>query len=170
MNLNPFKKKDDMDFKLNDTQLPSLSESSGDLPKSEGISEPNSSTPELPRLPSLGGSNNSVPNLSSPPKMASLTEAEDNGELVGVAPNPIKSWENPDMTPQNEPSGSSGDHHKALSNSKLDTIEAKVTLIDARMMAMEQKIELIFQMISNEVSDETKRKYKVESMMKNFKK
>ena len=61
-------------------------------------------------------------------------------------------------------------HHKALSSSKLDTIEAKVTLIDARIMAMEQKIELMFQMISNEVSDETKRKYKVESMMRNFKK
>jgi hypothetical protein len=127
----------------------------------ERLNEPKtpSTIPQMPDLSNTGSDSTQTREIADP---------MDN--LVGSTPSGIKSWNEPQTenktSSENE---NNNDIHNQISKSKLDTIEAKVTLIDARIYSMEQKIELMFQMISSEVSEETRRKLKVDSMMKNIK-
>jgi len=56
-----------------------------------------------------------------------------------------------------------------ISKAKLEAMDSKVTLIDARLSSIEQKLELLTRLILEEVSDETKRKLNIQSMTKSFK-
>lgn len=153
MNFNPFKKNDEKEFKLNEHDLPSLNDSPGIGKSSDfGISEPN-----------LAGSSNSLGGLGSMNNSSSPPMPEPSYGSIDSW-NDASSGKKPEMNNSND-----GSTHNEISKSKLETIETKVTLIDTRLSSIEQKIELMYQLISSEVSEETKRKFKVNSMMKEIK-
>lgn len=60
---------------------------------------------------------------------------------------------------------SNNDYNKA----KIETMEAKISLIDAKISSIDNKLDVIYQILLNEISDETKRKMKLQNMMETLK-
>lgn len=148
-NLNPFKKKEE--FSLSNDSLPSLSDIG---------SSPFSSTDN--DLPSLGSSSD----FSAPPTLGdndSSQFSESNLTPSFAKPEPMVPKEEISMNTPNE------SHSARLNNAQMETTLAKVTLIDARLNSIESKLDILTKLILEEVSDDTKRKLKVDSMMSNFK-
>ena len=176
ISFNPFKKKEDDGFKLDDYSLPSLGESMSAENTQPSFDSPNS-------LPSLDGSpqdgmsfpqesNSSIPNnntLSSSQEIPSM-DASNDISVPGIS-SPIPSSFSP--TDVNEEAQSSSptisDFSQDLTKAKLDTIATKMELMEARQQAMNQKIEQIYEMLAMEVSPETKKRLKVKSMMDSIK-
>jgi len=48
---------------------------------------------------------------------------------------------------------------------KIDSLESKTNLIEAKISNVENKLEMIYQILLEEISDETKKKLKLSSMM-----
>ena len=158
--LNPFKKKEDKEYKLNTTNLPSLSDMGTDKPQD------NLSSPSVPAMPTFGSSSS----LGSTPSFPNMREndAHDFSSATpikslnsGFKPEPIKNSSNE--------SNSDNSIHAEIIKTKIDMLEVKITLIEARLSNIEQKLELIFRMMENEVSEETRRKIRVDSMMNKIK-
>lgn len=166
---NPFKKKDD-GFKLDDYSLPSLSESGDGLPKNDLLTASNLPTGDLPNLDSNSPSSNPFSQDNSQQGKGPNSDLNPNTDNAFNSFNPMN---NRISTPPTLPSASnsmnSDNFHNDIIKAKLETMESKISLMDARMANMEQKMEMIFQLIAAEVSDETKRKFKVKSMMNNIK-
>jgi len=159
---NPFKKKEE-DFTLNETELPSLSDS---MPQSfddnsnySGLDLPD--LPSSPSMPSLDENVQPLSGLSSQTSSFGATQPEN--------PFATSSPSVPEQPVQQNQTGTNQDLHNEISRVKLETIDSKMILMDARLSAIEQKLELVFQMISSEVSEDTKRKLKVDSMMNRIK-
>jgi len=137
--LNPFKKKDD-GFKLDETSLPSLNDSNN-------IS------------PSLNSNNLDVEESFPEPSFTNSSVISNNtvlGSSFSSQPNSINENINNNL-------------HNDLIKTKIDSLESKINLIEVKISNMDQKLETIYQLILNEVSEETRRKFKVDSMMKNIK-
>lgn len=165
---NPFKKKED-DFTLNEAELPSLSDS---------MSNESSPSSDFPSLPDIGSTPSSDLGSGYPPSSPTPSPEENVQGLPGLSSQTNDFSSSPSLpssnpfdtsgstsTPESSSGGANQDLHNEISRVKLETMDSKLVLMDARMAAMEQKLELIFQMISSEVSEETKRKLKVDSMM-----
>lgn len=154
---NPFKKKEDNEFKLDHMELPTIGDKNN-VGNENQVSEPNLAVPQLPEMNSSNDNlalSNQGTDLSSNPTM-DLNSNPFANNSIGNHNNET------DLSANNN-------LHSEISKTKIDSLDSKVTLIDARLSNMEQKLEMIFQMISNEVSEDTKRKFKVDSMMKNIK-
>ncbi len=149
---NPFKKEEDSGFQLDEYSLPSLNDSSN---PSQGIGNNNSDLPTLPE-------NNSF-NTGQTPSLNDETNPYNTG-LNNSLPSSFES-QTPQFNNSNLDNSSSNSLHNDISKAKMETIEAKLSLMDARQSAMEQKINMIYEMILNEVSPETKKKLKLKSMM-----
>jgi len=146
---NPFKKKDD-GFKLEESSLPSLSESS-DLNQESQVPNLESST-SFDSNPVQSGID------SNPLGTPSVQPAINNSSPF----NPIQ-----DMTPSasmNNPS-SNQDLHNDLIKTKIDSLDSRTALIEAKINSVDQKLNVIYQMLQAEISDETKKKLKLDSMM-----
>lgn len=184
---NPFKKKEE-DFSLNDMELPSLSDvgslpdtASGDSglngsPNGDVSSLPGlSSSPEpvsdvgngLPGMddstlenttPGLGGLQqaNSTPTFGASNSQSSSSNFS-NSNSFGAAPE--------EVSVQNS---SIGDVSNDVLRIKMETLESKVALVDARVSSVEQKIDLILQLIQAEVSDSTRMKVNIDQKMNEF--
>ncbi len=153
---NPFKKKEDREYKLNTTHLPSLSDMGTDKPQENPLNSPVSAMPTFGSSSSFGS--------TSP-----ITDKHEYDTHDFSSSTPIKSLSsgfNPEPT-NNSSNESNSDNsiHVEITKTKIDTLEAKITLIGAKLNNIEQKLELIFQMMENEVSEETRRKIRVDSMM-----
>lgn len=174
ISFNPFKKKEDDGFKLDDYSLPSLGESMPAENTQPSFDSPNS-------LPSLDGSpqsgvdfpqknNSSISNnsISSSQEIPSMATSNDMS-VPGISSSMPSSFSPTDVN--EEAQGSSpvkGDFSQDLTKAKLDTIATKIELMEARQQAMNQKIEQIYEMLAMEVSPETKKRLKIKSMMDNI--
>lgn len=175
ISLNPFKKKEDEGFKLDEYSLPSLGD---DMSSSNTI-------PENSELPSLGDSNafgssgvdqnsmsfNSNPVSSDLSNSSNQTSFDTSGTpgITSSLPSsftstPVES--HTQMTPEAEGNASL---QQDIAKAKMETIATKIELIEARQHSMEQKLEQIYQMLAMEVSPETKKRLKIKSMMDSIK-
>jgi hypothetical protein len=154
---NPFKKKD-TGFKLDESSLPSLSDIKENTPIAENIhtnSSPELNTNTNLNLPDLN-TQNSMPIDETPIPVNNPFETQNSFS------GPMNLSE-PQQTPiQNM--------HNDIVKAKIDAMESKITLIDAKLSSIEQKLELLNKLILEEVSEDTKRKLKINSMMSNIKK
>lgn len=153
------KRKKKEPFGLDEYSVPSLSEKEGD--KGFGMEAEGAGMGEgMGFAPSGGVSQGEA--FSQP-----LTQPQQAGfgDTSPSFPGP-----SPMMTPQGGGFVVESGLQADFSRAKLETIEAKVTLMDARLASIEQKIEFLSQLVMNGVSDETKRKFNVEQMMKGLRK
>ena len=154
---NPFKKKDD-GFNLDETSLPSLSDSNN-------FEVPQSNTDSV----NSTDLNPSISDFSQPTPIENPTVPTD-----FPVSNPINSSMSQSAfspSPQESISiNENQDLHNDLIKSKLSSLESKYQLMEAKLSNIEQKLDVIYSLLIEEVSDETKRKYSVNSMMKNIKK
>ncbi len=182
-NLNPFKKKDNT-YKLDEHTLPSLSETMSDNNPSadqQSASFPDSGLPDLGSSPSYASNDDFSLNQPASqgvemPQSFSLHGSED--ASMNVSPQSMGTANgnfHPSPFPQqhsqnNNSSQEKSDINNEISKHKIESMEAKITLIDARLSNIEQKLELLNKLILEEISDETKRKLNVQSMMGNIRK
>jgi len=143
---NPFKKKD-TGFNLDENPLPSLSDSS------------NFDSQNSPSLDSINSNTNSQIDNSFDMSSSST-------QVVNESTNPF--MQTPTTSNNSFNSNSNQDLHNDLIKTKIDSLEAKTNLIEAKISSMDQKLELIYKLLLEEVSEDTKRKFKVDSMMKNI--
>jgi hypothetical protein len=66
--------------------------------------------------------------------------------------------------------GSDSSIHDEISRSKLDTMEAKMALMEARLSGIEHKLELVLTMLKHEISDETRTQMGIEKAKASWKK
>jgi hypothetical protein len=170
ISLNPFKKKEDDGFKLDEYSLPSLGDDSQ-------TSNSNTSS----ELPSLGESNafgntsmnssNFGDNASSSNSFNPSYESQSQG-IPGIS-DPIPSSFNSTLVEshiQEQPQEiSNSSLHQDIAKAKMETIATKLELMEARQQSMDQKLEQIYQMLAMEISPETKKRLKIKSMMDSIK-
>ncbi len=170
--LNPFKKKENEFSFNNDSDLPSLSSTDNN---SNSFNPSNS----LPPLPDSNSSSNDFSqssnsdfnssNLSSNNSFNMSSQDQSNSDQNEFKPRAFSSeamTSPPDLTPQEDTvSGNDSSHSQKLSYAQNETTLAKVSLMEARLNSIESKIDLITQVLLEEVSDETKKKLKLKSMM-----
>lgn len=154
---NPFKKKDSGEFKLDDYSLPSISDSSSVPPLPDSNQE--SSTPNLPNpTPNVSDNDSLAPQASSQNNMASQLSTTSpylqNDDSYDQIPAPAK---------QMSMDTDVNNIHNEVSRVKIDSMEAKINLIEARMTNLDHKVDLIIEMLKNEISDETRRKLRIDS-------
>ncbi|MDA3855568.1 MAG: hypothetical protein PF569_04880 [Candidatus Woesearchaeota archaeon] len=171
---NPFKKKEN-EFKLDDYELPSLGDST---PNNEELMQ--SPFPTNPSLETTQQNNPSeIPN--SIPSQTNSHENSFNEEeyLKNGNTQAQQQFSNPYMntqlnTPQenqqqdynnNNQNSNTQNLHNDITKAKLDSIESRVTLMDSKLSSIEQKLEILTKLIMEEVSEETKRKLKLDNMM-----
>lgn len=151
---NPFKKKDN-EFKLDELELPSMSENN-----------------EESTNPIINGAN--LNNQTFPTQNSTETNPMSSQEEFPVNNNPSPEFPNP-FTNNNQNQNNNQDNsqmqniHNDIAKAKLESMDSKVTLIDARLSSIEQKLEILNKLILEEVSDETKKKLKIDSMMNKIK-
>lgn len=182
---NPFKKKEDDGFQMNNIELPNIG------------NEPNNfsddlSMPELPSLnqnpiePNSQFQNNQDtfgnPNLQSPdqtlentPGISSLSQSnltpsfetpnhnDNNNPFTSKQSNTESSFTNNDNQ-----SYSNQDMHNEISKSKLESLGSKMELLEHKVQNIDNKIDLILKLIQAEVSTETKMKTNMEEKMQQF--
>ncbi len=173
---NPFKKKDD--FNLDEMSLPSLSDIGN-----------NSSANSLPDLNNLPNSNDNSFDTTNNEINSNMSGSLGNpNEINSSMGNPTVN-SNQEQTNPFADNLSSDNKFNALVNttptfsqnnqqlnqtdviqtdiikSKLESIEAKSQLTEVRLSTIEQKIEIIYQMLLNEISDDTKQKLNINNMM-----
>lgn len=153
---NPFKRKDN-EFKLDDYSLPTL----GDTHLSNDSKEKS--------FDDMGISSDSSFNFGS---NSSSHEFNSGNSFGGASESSFHTNSFSTSSPKSS-NNSLNDIQSVNSDiikAKLETLESKTTLIDARLANMEQKLELLNQLILAEVSDETKQKLNVQSMMNKIRK
>jgi len=166
---NPFNKKKD-EFKLDDIKLPSLNDTSD-----SDFSLPSSSNNDLSlsndNINSFS-SNNDLNMSSTPSNDFSSPNLTSNNNVPDFSSSPASSNINPML--QSNPSldnntnnteNNSANQHQEITRAQIETMISKLTLLDARQQNMEQKLDLVYQIILNEVSEDTKRKLNIDSMM-----
>ncbi|NQZ85853.1 MAG: hypothetical protein HRU03_09100 [Nanoarchaeales archaeon] len=176
---NPFKKKEEDGFQMNDMELPSL----GDM---DSPTMPNSNNePSNMQMPELGGLDGtpSMPAQSDPMGMPNLESQDDTlDQTPGIGglndSNSTPSFETQPIpiTPANEVSSvqsSSGTSeqqnlHNEVSKAKLDNIGTRMELLENKITKIDNKLDLILQLIQAEVSTETKMKLNMDAKMQQF--
>jgi CCR4-NOT transcription complex subunit 7/8 len=171
--LNPFKKKEN-EFNLNESSLPSLGSNDNNR-NNNNSSDFNSDLPPIPNSDFSNNNNNDfsqtenndfnsfddssmTPSFSQPQPDSEFKSKFSSDSLVSE----------PDLTPEINSSNNnshSSSHSQQLSNAQMETKLAKMNLIEMKLNSMESKIDMISQILLEEVSDETKKKLKLKSMM-----
>jgi tRNA A-37 threonylcarbamoyl transferase component Bud32 len=109
-------------------------------------------------------------NSSSLPTNPVSTTPENSFSESNNFDNPFNNpQQNNQMQHQVEQNNTNDNLHKDITKAKIETIESRITLIDAKLASIDQKLEIITKLIQEEVSEETKRKLNVQSMMGNIK-
>lgn len=168
ISLNPFKKKHDDGFSLDEHQLPSLSQSGGpqqpqteeSIPEPPQSQENQQSTQPLPeQQPFSQGNGASFSNpFAQQPSQMQPQDLSASSDMTPSSQQPQQ--HNEDATK----------YHNDYSKAKLESIDAKVALLDAKMSSLEQKVDALLSMVSAEVSEETKSKLKLNSMLDSIRK
>ncbi|MFW5704921.1 MAG: hypothetical protein ACOCXG_03675 [Nanoarchaeota archaeon] len=173
------KKKKDNGFELDNETLPSLSEQQGNSNPQQPSTTSSSSTdssmgngasslPELPELPKQG--NFPQDEYSNHADADLLREAEKTPPMQSMNnsgfQNPFEQEMNSQQSqmPQNGVAGGK-DFNSELLKTKIDSMENHLNLLDAKFSNLDKKLEVIYQMIAAEVSDETKKRLRIKSMM-----
>lgn len=164
---NPFKKGDN-EFKLDEYSVPSMKDSNnssfdpalGTENSQEQPSELNTEANTNFENPFNNNSDDAGNNLL--PSTNDIHSNDSSGQ---------ESMFNP---AQNSPSQNIGTDvnsiHSEVSRVKIDTMEAKVSLMEARMSSIEHKIDTIILMLENEISEDTKKKLRFQSMRESYRK
>lgn len=157
---NPFKKKDDFSsFKLDEESLPSMTEQNTGMSSYQNGSSDDYGMPNFDNV-KTEQSFNSNPVSTNPTSLSAPS-------------NPFASSSSP-FTSSSMPVQSSNESNSSLHNdlakAKLEMIESKVALIDAKIANMDHKIDMIYQLILSEVSDETKARFNVGNALNSLKK
>jgi len=152
---NPFSKKNN-EFKLDDEKLPSLAGSEQEK-KNQFL--------QTPRDTSLESHSSPINPTDNTPVQALDIGMSSSNTLGGVT----SSYKEQMANSPNNSINNSLSHHEELSKAKMETMEAKIQLMEAKLSSIDQKLEVLNQMIYAEISDETKKKFKIDSMMKRIK-
>lgn len=172
---NPFKKKEENDFNMNEMELPSLN----DMDQSP---MDNNSMPELPNLDSNPSENNfqqdieNTPGLSGMQEMNSTPSFEDSENNSQINSNPTNPFANESSSSQNSTGNNSENNnfndnqqlHNEISKTKLDSLGSKMELLEHRVQNIDNKLDLILKLIQAEVSTETKMKVNMDDKMNQF--
>lgn len=147
LNLNPFKKKED-GFSLDNYSLPTVKEQ------------------EKNQNPM--GFDNSLPNSNSNFGDMSSQSGTDNNSFLPPVQQPQQDQNSFSQFPSNDVNSQSNNFSQSnsrdpyvqqeISRTRLDTIEAKLSLIQSKMSNLENTLEKVYEMLSYEISDETKQK------------
>lgn len=174
---NPFKKKEEPSYKLDEISLPSMNSNSSP----PGLSSP----PGMDANSEFGGqpNQNPTPNFDNHP---ASTDSAENMQFASDQPFNQTQFPSQDMNSSfnySPPSGSSQsfssnpnkdnfsspfssstpNSSSDMSSIQLETIDKKISLLDTRISIMEDKINKIYEMISMEVSPQTKMKVSMNS-------
>lgn len=169
--LNPFKKKNN-EFKLDDYDVKSMSENNNYDSSSSNMdnsSQNFSPTSEENQLNSQNSFASTMPN--SNPENQTM-----GGQASSFPSVSSSSFSGPIETPRTSQSFSGGfdsnpssmgmnNSSNDLINAKLEGIENKMALTDAKIANIEHKLNIIYNILMAEVSDQTKQKFSVNSMM-----
>jgi len=170
---NPFKKKE-KEFKLDESTLPSLTEhqenqvgssTSGSL-NPHFDENPNINLhEETPNFESQSFAGNTQPNQNpgNNPFQNNLSSNNSFNSLANTTPG-FSSNPNPN-TYQEKPNNYQND----LLLAKVESMESKISLSEAKLTSIEQKLELLYRMFLEEVSEETKKKLNIQDMMSSVK-
>lgn len=147
VSLNPFKKKEDNSYSLDQQQLPSLSQldSSQQSQSQSNLSQPNTPSGNLSSQPQQDFSNPFQQNTSS----MQPQDLSQPSSMEGTKP---------------QQSQDESNYHHDYSKAKLDSIDSKVALLEAKFSSLEQKMDTLIAMVSEEVSEETKAKLQKSSI------
>ena len=178
---NPFKKKEDKEFKLNQDELPSLGQND-DFNTSSNNSLSNNNMFNTSAFPASQPTSE-YDSSSSQGFESSLSSNNLNSTEVSEDLNNSFSQSNAPQTdafslqpvssssiPQNSSSSDSAvSVHHDLNRSQMETTIAKITLLEAKLSSIEQKLDVVLKVLAEEVSEETQRKIKVKHMMDTIK-
>ena len=167
---NPFNKKKD-EFKLDDIKLPSLNDTSDsdfNLPSTSNDNtnsfSNNNNDLNLPNndfnMGSTPSEDFSSPNLESSNNVPDFNNTPANSNI-----NPMLQSNSSPIEPTNNIDNNHNNQHQEITRAQIETMMSKLTLLDARQQNMEQKLDLVYQIILNEVSEDTKRKLNIDNMM-----
>jgi len=148
--LNPFKKKENS-FKLDEYSVPSLNESKNQGFSNNGNLSSSSLGEEMP---------SNISNSGLPESSNQYGVINNDIQTMNQA-NPIISGSNPinsGVGPISNNSQTINSNSDELLKVKLDNLDNKLSLLENKFLNLEQKIDLIYNLILNEVSEETKRK------------
>lgn len=189
-------KKKDKDYKLDEYKLPSISQSGSGNDNSQ---VQNNSMGSLPPSNNNSQSNNMMnpnslpsPNNQSNPMSNSNPFSSINSQVSSPFPEPVspptydnQQSSNPMQAPQHQSQMTSSrvssnqnnlfdvnpsSLHDEVSRVKIDSIESKVQLMDAKISNVDNKLNLILKILENEISDETKKRLRLDEMVDSFKK
>lgn len=163
ISLNPFKKKEDDGFKLDEYSLPSL----GENPVSQEQTSSSLSN-SISSISPLPDSSSPLPSLNSSSLPALDSSSDQQQGTPGISSPLPSSFDSKPIESHVEEVQDTSSFHNDLTKAKLETIATKLELMEARQHAMDQKVEQIYQMIAMEVSPETKKRLKIKSMMDNL--
>ena len=183
---NPFKKKNEDEFAMNDMELPSLGEDSNSFPQNNSNNSTNNnsdSTMNFPQIPNLDNKEDYNPldmqNMQNPEQSLENTPGIGGMQEMNSTP----SFETPqnNFTDNNSiPTMSSGNNykdngnsssqelHNEISKTKLDSLGSKMELLEHRVQNIDNKLDLILRLIQAEVSTETKMKVNMDEKMSQF--
>lgn len=142
---NPFKKKE-KEFKLDDISLPSLNETTTNNNYNDNL---NSNNDEF--------NNNNFNNNN--PISNNLSSSNSFNSIANTTP----TFSN--NTGFNNNNDASIQINNDIITTKIESLNNKLTLTNAKIDNIEQKLEIIYRMMIEEVSDDTKKKLNVENMM-----
>jgi hypothetical protein len=170
MDFKIFKKKKEDEFNFDNENLPSLSDlkektpelsSKNNLPSEDNLdySEKDSSGIKKPEV-----------GLEPVEKMSDEDLISDASSKVETMPKNdfgIKSFE-PKSISSDLSSNEKQDLSSELMKTKIESLDSKVNLLSAKVSRIDSKLDMIYNILSLEVSDETKRRLHLDSMKKEF--
>jgi hypothetical protein len=142
-------------FELNRESLPRESESNS---SDEGMQQEGSQWTQETWMPSSTPQDQSAMNPMGSSQMGGGNPIENGGQFSGSMPPQNSQFGNFNQAPQpqqQQPSGSP----------ELQSIETRLQMLDGRIGAMEQKLELLVRLVESEVSEETKQRFRVQEIM-----
>jgi hypothetical protein len=173
------KKKEDDGFKLDESKLPSLSDTNSNAPFPEENIPPTSDLPQTPAPVNPQDDPFAVPDDHPDRDLYNQARDYTPESAMTRAGNPTNLGASPNSNfmpnqQQKMPEAQDGNQqvtnlHPELLMAKIESMESRMTLLDAKISNQNQKLELIYQLIMNEVSEDTKRKLKVQSMAQDIK-
>lgn len=162
----PFLKKKDKSYKLNDYELPKLSDQSAAPPANDS---PATSGATLPPVPTSD---------PTPPAPSGPTFDESAYQDLPSQPSsnldsslaPSFAQVQPPSSPSQPTDFNTDSLHSEVSRVKIDAMETKLNLLDAKMSSVDSKLTFIIEVLDREMSDETKEELKKSDVMNSLKK
>ena len=181
INLNPFKKKEN-DFKLDEHELPSMSniENASNEPSDLNNNTTTDSTIQDNQI-NNDNLNTSMNDMSTSNPFNGINNIDTSGNdsllanqssnMNSFNDNSQASFSNP-IEQQNtniQTQSNNTDMNSQINKANIESMNSKMTLVDARLSNIEHKLEVLNNLILAEISEETKRKVNINSAMNNLK-